>query len=209
MINYKSVSMKNIIVFLFFFAFISCNSQEKRVLKGESEFQKKMNADFKDASKSPLTKRGLKEFKGLNFFPINNTYKVLAKLTKTPDEPFFNFPTTTDRVVVYKKYGEVFFTINGKELKLDIYKSKNASKEYKNHLFLPFLDKTSGDTSYGGGRFVDVLTTDEYKDGTILIDFNKAYNPYCAYNKKYSCPITPRTNYIDVAIEAGVMKYEK
>jgi len=64
-------------------------------------------------------------------------------------------------------------------------------------------------TSYGGGRYVDVLTTDEQEGGTITIDFNKAYNPYCAYNKKYSCPITPRNNYMDIAIEAGVMKYEK
>lgn len=188
---------------------MSCNSQAKRSLKGKSEFQKEMNADFKDASTSPLTKKGLKEFKGLDFFPIQEKYKVIAKLKKTPDAPVFKFPTTTDRVVVYKKYGEIYFTIDGKDLKLDIYKSKHAKKGYKDDLFLPFLDETNGKTSYGGGRFVDVVTTDEQEDGTILIDFNKAYNPYCAYSDRYSCPITPRNNFIKIAIEAGVMKYEK
>jgi len=188
---------------------MSCNAQKKRGLAGKSVFQKEMNSDFKDASKSPLTKKGLKKFKELDFFPIDEKYKVEAKLTKTPDAPFFNFPTTTNRVVVYKKYGEVDFIIEGKKLKLDIYKSKLASREYRNHLFLPFLDKTNSKTSYGGGRFVDVLTTDEQEGGVIVIDFNKAYNPYCAYSDRYSCPITPRNNFLDIAIEAGVMAYKE
>jgi len=188
---------------------IACNAQGKRTLQGDSEFQLEMNAKFKDASTSPLTKKGLKKFSGLDFYPISEKFKVKAKLTKTPDAPEFKFPTTTKRVAEYKKYGEVFFTIDGKDLKLDIYKSKVTTRGYENHLFLPFLDNTSGNTSYGGGRFVDVYTTDEQPDGTILIDFNKAYNPYCAYSDRYSCPITPRSNYIAIKVEAGVMAYKK
>ena len=188
---------------------MSCNSQEKRAPQGKTEFQREMNASFKDASTSPLTKKGLKNFKGLAFFAVDNKYIVKAKLIKTPDAPVFKFPTTTDRVVVYKKYGEVLFTIDNKNLKLAVYKDEQVIKGYENHLFLPFLDNTNGKTSYAGGRFVDVFTTDEQPDGTILIDFNKAYNPYCAYSNRYSCPITPRSNYIDVAIKAGVMKYIK
>lgn len=176
---------------------------------GDSAFQKEMNATFKDASTSPLTRKGLKNFKGLDFFPINNKYKVEAKLIKTPDAPIFKFPTTTDRIAVYEKYGDVLFTIEGKELKLAIYKDIDSSPEFANNLFLPFLDKTNGKTSYGGGRFIDVLTTDEQKNGTIIIDFNTAYNPYCAYSDRYSCPITPRDNYVDIAIEAGVKAYKK
>lgn len=184
---------------------MSCR-QEKRALKGKSRFQKEMNATFKDASQTPLTKKGLKAFKGLAFFPVNDVFKVKAKLVKTTKEIIFKFPTTTDRVVVYKKYGELFFTIYDKELKLDIYKSKEGATE---QLFLPFLDITNGKTSYGGGRFIDVLTTDELEDGTVFIDFNKAYSPYCAYNDQFSCPITPRNNFINIAVEAGVMAYEK
>lgn len=201
--------MKYILPLVFVFFLTSCSAQEKRSLTGKSAFQKEMNADFKDVTKSPLTKKGLRKFKGLDFFPIDEQYKVIATLTKTPDAPTFNFPTTTSRIAVYKKYGEVSFTIDGKNLKLDIYKSENPNPVYKNNLFLPFLDKTNGETSYGGGRFVDVLTTDEQENGTISIDFNKAYNPYCAYSDRYSCPITPRNNFIDIAIEAGVMKYKK
>ncbi len=201
--------MKNIFPLVLCWFLISCNAQEKRALQGESEFQLEMNATFKDASTSPLTKKGLKSFKGLDFFPINNKYKVKATLKRTPDAPEFKFPTTTSRVAVYKKYGEILFTIDNKKLKLDIYKAKEANPLYKNHLFLPFLDTTNGKTSYAGGRFIDVLTTDEQPDGSILIDFNKAYNPYCAYSDRYSCPITPRNNFLDLAIEAGVMAYNK
>ncbi len=201
--------MKYILPLVFVFLLFSCNAQEKRSLTGKSAFQKEMNADFKDVTKSPLTKKGLRKFKGLDFFPIDEKFKVVATLTKTPDAPVFNFPTTTKRIAVYKKYGEVSFTIDGKDLKLDIYKSENPNPKYKDNLFLPFLDKTNGKTSYGGGRFVDVLTTEEQENGTITIDFNKAYNPYCAYSDRYSCPITPRNNFVDIAIEAGVMKYEK
>ncbi len=202
--------MKNFSTLLLLITIInSCNSQGKRQLIGKSEFQKEMNAKFKDATTSPLTKKGLKKFKELDFYPINDTFKVVAKLTKTPDAPTFNFPTTTSRVATYKKYGIVNFSINGKDLQLDIYKDSNPRSEYINHLFLPFLDKTNGKTSYAGGRFIDILTTDEQENGTIIIDFNKAYNPYCAYSDRYSCPITPRNNSLDIEINAGVMKYEK
>ena len=74
---------------------------------------------------------------------------------------------------------------------------------------MPFLDNTNGKTSYEGGRFIDVLITDEKNDGTIILDFNRAYNPYCAYSNRYSCPITPRDNYLNTEIKAGVMAYKK
>ncbi|CAM1343934.1 DUF1684 domain-containing protein [Tenacibaculum amylolyticum] len=202
-------NLKNYILILNLLFLLSCNSQGKREILGDSEFQREMNAKFKDASKSPLTKKGLKNFKGLDFFPINEKFKVVAKLTETPDGKVFNFPTTTSRVAKYKKYGIINFTIDGKDFQLDIYKDPDPKPKYKDHLFLPFLDLTNGKTSYGGGRFIDVLTTDKKGDGTIVIDFNEAYNPYCAYSDRYSCPITPRDNRLDIAVEAGVMAYKK
>ena len=201
--------MKYYIVTLVFILLISCKEHEKRALKGETEFQKEMNAGFKDASTSPLSKKELKYFKGLDFFPVDDKFKVKAKFIEAPTKTVFKFPTTTNEIVVYEKYGDVFFTIKGEKFKLNIYKSIGSTKEYNDHLFLPFLDKSNGKESYGGGRFVDVLTTDVKPDGTVLIDFNKAYNPYCAYSDKYSCPITPRSNFIDVAIEAGVKRYKQ
>jgi len=201
--------MKKIILIVFAFVFLSCKSQGKRAVLGESNFQIEMNTKFKDASKSPLTKKGLKEFKGLDFFPIDDEYTVNAKLELLPDAPVFNFPTTTDRVVLYRKYGVLSFSIDGKKFELAIYQDINPDPEYINHLFLSFLDNTNGNTSYKGGRYIDVYTTDIKKDGTVIIDFNKAYNPYCAYSDRYSCPITPQENYLDIEIKAGVMAYKK
>lgn len=201
--------MNKVILFVLFGLLVSCSSQGKRKPMGNSDFQREMNAKFKDASTSPLTKKGLRNFKGLDFFPINDKFKVIAKLTKTPKAKTFNFPTTTSDIVKYKKYGVISFSIDGKEFELDIFKDPKPKSGYDNYLFLPFLDETNGKTSYAGGRFINVLTTDEQEDGTIVIDFNTAYNPYCAYNDKYSCPITPRNNTLTIAIEAGVKAYKK
>ncbi|WBX74161.1 DUF1684 domain-containing protein [Tenacibaculum pacificus] len=201
--------MKNILLLIFILTLCSCIDKGKRTVFGDSDYQKELNATFKDASKSPLTKKGLKKFKGLDFFPILAKYKVVAKIIKTADAPTFSFPTTTDRVVMYKKYGVVYFSIDKKDFELAIYQEENPKLTYMNNLFLPFLDKTNGKTSYEGGRFIDVLTTDETENGTIIIDFNEAYNPYCVYSNRYSCPITPRENYLDIEIKAGVMAYKK
>lgn len=188
---------------------IACSSQKKRKIIGNSDFQRELNAEYKDASTSPLTKKDLKTFKGLPFFPINNTFKVKAKLTKTPNAGTTKFATTTDRVAEYDNYGIIEFSINKQNFSLKIYKDSYPKEIYKDYLFLPYFDKTNGNSTYKGGRFVDVFTTDEQEDGTILIDFNKSYNPYCAYNDKYSCPITPRDNYLAIEVTAGVKKHNK
>ena len=114
--------------------------------------------------------------------------------------------TSTTRLPEYKKYGELHFTIDEVAYKLNVYQSMDLKKkkEYKNHLFLPFSDLTNGKESYIGGRYIDI----EIQDAAVWeIDFNKAYNPYCAYNHKYSCPIVPLENDLEVAIYAGVKKF--
>ena len=206
---YKLNYMKKIVLLIAILGVVSCNSQQKRSIKGETEFQREMNAQFKDASTSPLTRRGLKKFDGLAFFPVDSTYRVKATLAKAPTERIIEVPTTTERVAVYQVYGTLTFKIKNQECQLLIYKNKYPQEAYKEHLFLPFLDKTNGVSSYKGGRFIDVMTTDIQKDGTVIIDFNKAYNPYCAYSNRYSCPITPSENALDLAVEAGVMAYKK
>ena len=119
--------------------------------------------------------------------------------------------TTTDRKPLYKEFGILKFTLNRKNHELTIYQSQDDSKDekYKNYLFLPFTDDTSGNESYGGGRYMDVMTTDIKKDNTILLNFNNTYNPYCAYNDKYSCPLTPKKNHLNIEINAGVKTFKK
>ncbi|MFT5915813.1 MAG: hypothetical protein ACI81T_002316 [Bacteroidia bacterium] len=146
-----------------------------------------------------------KKFKGLDYFPINQSYKVEAKFTRTPDSKPFKMQTSTSRAPVYQKYGEVEFELNGKTQKLNLYQSHGLreKEEYKNYLFIPFYDLTNSFDSYGGGRYIDL----EIPEGEIMIiDFNKAYNPYCAYGNNYSCPIANR---LKIKVEAGVKAWKK
>ena len=187
--------------------FLSC-SDKKQPLLGDTEFQKEMNSFFKDASKSPLKDKDRKNFKGLEFFKYDSTFVVKARITRTPDSKSFKMKTTTDRLPTYKKYGILEFEIDGKAHQLSIYQNLDdlEDDETEDYLFLPFLDNTNGEGSYPGGRYIN---TDIPKGDTIIIDFNSAYNPYCAYNEKYSCPIVPRENYLDAYIKAGVKDFNK
>lgn len=203
--------MKKIFLLSLLSVIISCNSQSKRPLVGESEYQKNLNATYKDASKSPLKKRDLKEFKGLDFFPIDSTYIVKAKFTKTENAVTFEMPTTTARKPLYKEYGKLNFTLQGQICELTIYQSQDDLEDtkYKDYLFLPFTDDTSGDTSYGGGRYMDIMISDINDQNIVILNFNNTYNPYCAYNDKYSCPLTPRKNHLNIAIKAGIKAFKK
>ncbi|WP_299046348.1 DUF1684 domain-containing protein [uncultured Polaribacter sp.] len=203
--------MKKIFLLSLLSVIISCNSQSKRPLVGESEYQKNLNATYKDASKSPLKKRDLKEFKGLDFFPIDSTYIVKAKFTKTENAVTFEMPTTTTRKPLYKEYGKLNFTLQEQSCELTIYQSQDDLEDtkYKDYLFLPFTDDTSGDTSYGGGRYMDIMISDINDQNIVILNFNNTYNPYCAYNDKYSCPLTPRKNHLNIAIKAGIKAFKK
>lgn len=199
--------MKNFfLLFLMVFSF-GC-AQEKQMLNGETDWQKKMNADFKDATKSPLKDKDRKKFTGLDFYKFDSTYVVTAKLKKTPDAKPFKMKTTTERRPDYVQYAVVTFTLKGKEYSLNIYQNLGLLDQegYEDYLFLPFLDDTNGEGSYPGGRYTEARIP---KGDTIIIDFNTAYNPYCAYNEKYSCPIVPRENYIATDVEAGVKAFKK
>tara|TARA_R110002049_G_scaffold4377_9_gene30571 strand:+ start:8587 stop:9165 length:579 start_codon:yes stop_codon:yes gene_type:complete len=190
---------------------ISCTSQGKRPLIGKTEYQQKLNASYKDATKSPLKKKDLKKFKGLDFFPVDSSFIVTAKLIKTENAPTFEMATTTDRKPLYKEFGKLNFTLQGQNHQLTIYQSQDdlQDEEYKDYLFLPFTDDTSGNESYGGGRYMDVMVTDIQKNNTIQLNFNNTYNPYCAYNDKFSCPLTPRKNHLDIEIKAGIKVFKK
>jgi len=169
-------------------------------------YQASENASFANPNESPLTEEGLDHFTGLKFFPVDKNYRVTATFSRTPEASSFMMPTTTTRIVEYKKFGIARFILDGKEYELSIYQNQQIKdkEEYKDHLFLPFKDLTNGQESYGGGRYIDLKIP---AGDTIVIDFNRAYNPYCAYNGRYSCPIPPDENHLDVEIRAGVMNY--
>jgi uncharacterized protein (DUF1684 family) len=185
---------------------LACNSQ-KQPIKSISEFQKQQNSFFKDASKSPLKPKDLKVFEGLEFFPIDSLFVVEAQLFRTPDSSFFEMKTTTERITKERVFGILSFMINKKTYTLNVYQGapdSNSDPE-SDYLFLPFLDATNGTETYGGGRYID-LTIPKFNQ--LTIDFNKSYNPYCAYNEKYSCPIVPRENYLPLKINAGIKRFK-
>ena len=184
------------------FLLLNCDNR-KRFNTDLTPFQREINDFFKDASVSPLKKRDLKNFRGLDFFTYDSTYLVTAKLTKTPKEKPFMMLTTTDMVVEYIKYGTVSFELLNNLYSLDIYKNLEDPNE-RDNLFLPFLDDTNGNESYGGGRYINL---DIPQGDNLIIDFNSAFNPYCVYDEKYSCPIVPRENYLPLEIKAGVMNF--
>jgi uncharacterized protein len=195
------------ILILFFLGIVNFGyAQEKFDVAAVEKFQKDLNIEFADAKKSPLDAEDLKKFKTLDFYPINEKFFVTAKFVITENEKPFEMKTSTDRRPMYIKYGEVLFTIDGKSFQLNVYKNIELSKkeEYIDYLFLPFSDLTSGSESYIGGKYIDLKIS---KSDTIAIDFNTSYNPYCTYSHRYSCPIVPLENDLDIEIKAGVKKF--
>lgn len=198
--------MKKILILVFLAQWSFGFAQGKFDGKSAEKFQTEINAEYADAKTSPLTAEDLATFKSLDFYPINEKFFVTATFVRTDKEKPFGMKTSTERTPTYVKYGEVHFTIDGQPLKLNVYKNIELSKkkEFKDYLFLPFSDLTSGNESYIGGKYIDLKTP---KGNTIAIDFNTSYNPYCAYNHKYSCPKVPLENDLSIEIKAGVKKF--
>jgi len=143
--------------------------------------------------------------KKMNFFPINEKYRVVAQFQSTTTNQWFEMPTSGKLKKVFRLYGILTFKINDTLVHMNLYQSQGlmGSEEYKNYLFLPFTDATTGVDTYESGRYIDLQISD-IKNNQVILDFNKAYNPYCAYVRGiYNCPIPPRENHLFVAILAG------
>ncbi|MDO7171463.1 DUF1684 domain-containing protein [Mariniflexile sp. AS56] len=198
--------MKFLVTLLVFIVCVVSCAQEKRAIQGDTDFQRELNAEYKDATTSPLKDKDRKHFEGLDFFKFDASYVVTATLERTPNTAYFNMKTTTDRVSKERIFGVLTFELRGISYQLNVYQGKDIMlrEGFEDYLFLPFLDETNGLESYGGGRYIDARIPD---GDTMEIDFNKSYNPYCAYNDKYSCPIVPRENYLETRIEAGVKAF--
>ena len=199
--------MKSILKLFFLLFLVGC-SQGKTEIQGETAWQKQMNTNFKDASKSPLKSKDLKRVKGLDFFPFDSAYTITATLKRTTNSEWFNMKTSTERLSKERIFGIIMFQLKNKTYELNIYQGEENmnSEDYKDYLFLPFLDDTNGEESYGGGRYIDLRIP---LGDTIEIDFNKAYNPLCVYNEKFSCPIVPRENYLATEVKAGMKNFLK
>jgi uncharacterized protein (DUF1684 family) len=146
----------------------------------------------------------------LSFYPLDPAYRVVARFEKYADSPWFSMPTSGATPQIQHKYGRLTFMIHDTVLHLMVYQSQDLLQKAatRDYLFIPFTDATSGIDSYGAGRYIDGTISD-IRNGSLVLDFNKAYNPYCAYSAGYNCPIPPRENDLPVAIRAGEKNYGK
>ena len=164
--------------------------------------------EMKNGDHSPIPDAAKPQFKKLNYFRPKASYRKEATFKRFDQATRFLMKTTTERLPEYALYGVVSFRHRGKNYNLNVYQNIELMKKpgYENYLFIPFADVTNGTKTYNGGRFLDITENGSDK---IVIDFNKAYNPYCAYDHKYSCPVPPKENSLIIKINAGEKKWQK
>lgn len=202
--------MKAVILLLFvFFAFAGAVSAQTYYGSTDlKEFRDGRDKEFRDKAESPLKEEDLAAFKGLNYFPVDKNFRVTASLSRTPSEKWVQMPTSAGVDIKYHKFGVLKFKIRDEEFELSVYKVDPAitadSPEYAHLLFIPFKDLTNRKETYGGGRYIDIRTP---KGDSVILDFNLAYNPNCAYGRQWSCPIPPSENALKIAVTAGEKRF--
>jgi len=195
---------KYIFIFLLFPLLIFSQKISKEELEVK-KFQKELNEEYLNPKETPLRGDNFTNFKAHPFFSSDSKYRVKARFVKTENAEPFELPTSSGKTKSYREYGKATFQLDGKSYTLTLYQSLDLLKQkrYKNYLFLPFRDATNEKETYGGGKYMDLTIP---KGNTIVLDFNKSYQPYCAYNAyDYNCPIVPEENKLPIEIRAGVM----
>lgn len=184
------------------FAFSQNNPSFKKEVQKHRKHYKK---EFLKDTRSPLQKQDLKY---LRFFDADPAYRVECSFERTEDAQAFEMATYSGMTKPYRKYGTLTFSLKGQTHQLAVYQSLRLMQipAYRDHLFIPFKDASNGDETYGGGRYIDISLND-IQDGKLILDFNKAYNPWCAYSDGYNCPIPPLENHLPVSIPAGEAQY--
>jgi uncharacterized protein len=148
---------------------------------------------FETSPHSPLTEKQKSSFEGLSYFPITPGLDLTLELEPYEKTETVQIQTNTGEVQTYDRFGKISFLVGEESAELTIFRNAHG-------YFLPFADSLAGKITYGAGRY---LEPEELEDGRLRVDFNQAYNPYCAYNANWSCPITPAENRLKVPIEAG------
>lgn len=164
--------------------------------------------DLLATSGGPLTEAG--DLSYVQFYAPDSTYRVTAMVQRIEKAEPFDMPTYNGNTRAHVAYATLSFTLLGKPQQLTLYRNLNVIRipEYRDYLFLPFKDATSGTETYGGGRYMD-LRTGDIQNGQVTLDFNKAYNPYCAFKDGYPCPIPPSTNTLLIPVKAGEKTFAK
>ena len=168
---------------------------------GQVEAQRQAKREhFRDSPRSPLpaSMRG-DAFPGLDYYGTDPEYRFVLPVHEHDETETVTVETTADGEQTYRRWGEFRFSVDGESVTLQAYRPLGG----EDRLWVPFRDATSGEETYGAGRYLDLEPERDRVDGEWVVDFNLAYNPTCAYNHAYECPLVPPENWLDVAIEAG------
>lgn len=193
-----------LVVYIFLLSGFAALAQTACDKASARTFQNELDQQFGNPMETPLKTEDLPQFQGLEFFKVSGKYQVQATLEVVSNPVVFEMQTTTSRRPKYRIYGYLHFQLQGKDWRLPVYQSE-TSEATDNYLFFPFTDLTNGKSTYKGGRYINLQIPQQ--GNQLCLDFNQAYNPYCAYNSNYSCPVVPEANYLDIAIKAGVKQF--
>jgi uncharacterized protein len=201
--------MRGLLVFAVLVLSLTASGQTFYGTSDIKVFRDGRDHEFRNRKDSPLKEEDFAGFKGLNYYPEDKAYSIKAKFTRTADEKYFQMPTSSGKMKMFIKYGVLKFKIAGKSLVLAVYQADPAMlekfPEYADMLFVPFKDATNRTETYGGGRYIDIKKP---AGSQVMLDFNLAYNPNCAYGgDKWNCPVPPRENVLDIEIKAGEKRY--
>ena len=162
------------------------------------------DAFFTQQWQSPIPPQDRPEFKGLECYPPDPSYRFELELHVHPEKQVIRMTYTKGNEQDFLRWGEFRFKIDGMDLSLQAYKH-NREEEM---LFVPFRDATSGKETYGAGRYLDLEPErNRTAEGRWILDFNQAYNPWCVYSDAYTCPFVPTENWLEVPIQAGEKNY--
>ena len=165
-----------------------------------ADFRREKDAFFRDHPQSPLMPAQRNAFQGLHYYEPNPGLSLVLEPEPFDEVELVDMQTSTGDTARYLRWARVSFAVDGRETALTVYRDPSS-----NALFLPFQDASAGGETYGAGRYLDV---EELPDGRLAVDFNLAYNPYCAYNEQWSCPIPLPENRLKVAIRAGEKSFD-
>jgi hypothetical protein len=163
-----------------------------------TEHRREKDSYFHHDPHSPLTEDQRLDFEGLKYFPENDALRFDLPIQEFDEKEQIQMQTSTGSLQEYTRLGKIEFKVEGDTVALTVYQSRHG-------FFIPFVDSQAGETTYGAGRYLDPHLE---SNGTLRVDFNLAYNPYCAYNELYSCPIPPAENRLSIAIKAGEKNYK-
>ena len=191
----------SVVFIIFIYSFAGGETEQEYIERITTEREEK-DQFMRSSRDSPFKGR---EYKGLQYYEPDPEYKLTAAFEPAEGKEVVFIPTSDNKEKRYRKYGHAEFELHGEKNRLLILELADGSKD-EGHLFIPFGDATSADQTYGGGRYLDIKHRPN--EVVVQLDFNQAYNPYCAYNPEYSCPLPPKENLLLIPIQAGEKSYE-